>query len=294
MSYPLARNARTASMSVLLAMTWLLLPSATQAQDFEGVIEQRTIRLDDVALAELMYDLESDIEDEAEHMRWVAEQILAIPVDELTQSGAAELEEMKLYIKGQKIRTDVQGDAIPFDYMIMDSKSGTMLMVSEAGKFYVEWSAEAMQELMGGMGVDPDMMEKASGAPAEQPELRALGKTADVNGVQCEAYTVEEEGSFTVGWISKEHAGLHESFKAFAEKIEGMYGEEEKGSNDLLWEQGLPVRIQTLYRGYQGSFDSYEIEDMLSVERKSLSGDLFELPAGYAEKSMQELWQGGR
>ena len=298
MSYPLARKARTASMPVLLAMTWLLLPSATQAQDFEGVIEQRTISLDNDALAELMSDFEeTDIEDEAKYMRWMAEQILAIPVDELTQSGAAELEEMTLYVKGEKIRTDIQGDEMPFDYMIMDSKSGTMLMVSEAGKFYVEWSAEAMQELMGGMGVDQDMMEKASGKPAGRPEIRALGKTEDVNGVQCEAYMIEHEGRFTVGWISKEHQDLHESFKAYAEKMESMYGEDEKGSSDLLWEKGLPVRIQTLYGGYHGGyyggFDSYEIEDMVSVERKSISSDLFEVPAGYSEKSMQELWQGG-
>lgn len=306
----LTRPARTAVLPILLAATWLLLPSASHAQSFEGVIKQRTITLEAGALEELLYALveegedefdenaeEWTDEDEAKYMRAMAQKILAIPFEELlalAHSGDAELEDMTLSIKGEKIRVDTQDDESPFDYFIMDSKTATFFMVSDAQKFYVSWSAEAMKEAMAGMGIDPDVMEKASGEPAERPEVRALGKTQTINGMQCAEYGVEHDGDFIIGWVSGEHPGLHEAFKVFAERTEGMFGEDESDVDveGLLWEKGLPVRIQSLRGGLHG-FGGYEIQDLLSVERKRLSDDIFQVPAGYAEKSLKDLWGQG-
>jgi hypothetical protein len=300
MFYALAK--KTATLFVMLGTTWLLIPSTSSAQSFEGEINQRTITLHEDALRELAFALEEensefeemsegwgDDEYDANYAHWLAQQILAIPPEELlARSSEAELLSGTLYISGQKIRAEVQDDETPFDYFLMDTKAGTIFMVSEAQRFYVKWSADEMRA-MAGMG-----MESGAGESGEGLEVQALGKTETINGVQCTAYGVESDADFTVAWVSSGHSGLSEAFKAFSERMEGMFGEEVvsgSSAKDLLWEKGLPVRTQTLYRNPYAGLSTYEIEDMLSVEQKSLSSDLFEVPAGYAEKSLQELWR---
>ena len=298
MLYAIAKKA--SSVLGLLAVFGLALSSISNAQDFEGVIQQRSITLEGDALMGFVYALEEENEDKYEelgeddekYMRWMTEQILAIPMDELLAgSGGAAPTDGTLYVKGQKIRTEVQEEGVPFDYFIIDTEAGTMIMVSEAQKFYVKWSSEEMRAMMGGMGGGPGGM----GNPGEShSEIRPLGTSETINGMSCETYAVEGDDELSVGCISSEHPALRRAFHAFNERMGGMFGEEdESGAADLFWEKGLPVRTQTLHGDLYSGYAIYEIEDVLSVERKSLSSDLFAIPAGYTEKSMQELWGQG-
>ncbi len=286
---------------------WLA-PSAILAQDFEGVIQERTISIEDMALDDLvnqlmeeMYaDQEMDEEEEwteeaeIEEMRKVAAQIFSIPMDRLmdmARSGDAELMDMTLYIKGSKMRADVKQEGSPFSYMISDVNSGVVLMVSEPGRYYVKWSADEMKEQMKAMGIDPS--ETGEEEAGEGPRLREVGETMDINGMRCTAYEVLQDGELTRAWVTTEHKGLQKTISSLSKSLAKIFGEgEDSGSSadELFWEKGMPVRTQQVYGGMMMGFSRYEVQDIISVESKSLSNDIFEVPAAYTEKTLQELW----
>jgi hypothetical protein len=291
---------------------WLA-PSAMMAQDFEGVIQERTISIEDMALDDLvnqlmeeMYaDQEMDEEEEwteeaeIEEMRKVAAQIFSIPMDRLmdmARSGDAELMDMTLYIKGSKMRADVKEEGSPFSYMISDVNSGVVMMVNEPGRYYVKWDAGEMQERLKSMGIDPSEMANDDMESAERPQLREVGETMDINGMRCTAYEVMHDGGFARAWVTAEHKALQKTITALTESFSAMIGEDEDSefdADELFWEKGMPVRTQRMSGGTMMGFSTYEVQDIISIESKSLSSDMFEVPAGYAEKSLQDLW-GGR
>ena len=59
---------------------------------------------------------------------------------------------------------------------------------------------------------------------------------------------------------------------------------------DLLCESGLPILAQVVRLGDWGGI-SYSLHEILSIEETSLPDDLFEVPAGFAKKSMMEMWR---
>ncbi len=300
-----------AGLAGMLGLAGALAPSVIQAQDFEGVIQGRTISIEDMALDDLinqlmeeMYaDEEMDEEEEwteeaeMEEARKVVGQIFAIPMDRLmamTKSGDAELMDMTLYIKGSKMRADVKQEGSPFSYMISDVNSGVVMMVNEPGRYYVKWDAGEMQEQLKSLGVD--QMAQDDMESAERPQLREVGETMDISGMRCTAYEVMHDDGFTRAWVTADHKALQKTITSLTESFATMFGEEEDSdfdADELFWEKGMPVRTQRISGGMMMGFTSYEVQDIISVESKSLSSDMFEIPAGFTEKSLQDLW-GGR
>lgn len=313
MQRSITRGCSKAVLAGMIGLTGALAPSVIQAQDFEGVIQERTISIDDMALDDLINQLMEEMyaeqemneeeewteEAEMEEMRKVVGQIFSIPMDRLvamTQSGDAELMDMTLYIKGSKMRADVEQEGSPFSYMISDVNSGTVMMVSEPGRYYVKWDAGEMQEQMKSVGIDSSEMAQDDTGSAERPELREVGETMDISGMRCTAYEVIQDDGITRAWVTAEHKALQKTITALNQSFSTMFGEDEDSESDadeLFWETGLPVRTQRISGGMMMGFTSYEVQDIISVESKSLSSDMFEVPAGFSEKSLQDLW-GGR
>jgi uncharacterized tellurite resistance protein B-like protein len=310
MQNSITRGWSKAVLAGMIGLAGTLAPSVIQAQDFEGVIQERTISIEDMALDDLinqlmeeMYaDEEMDEEEEwteeaeMEEMRKVVGQIFSIPMDRLmamAQSGDAELMDMTLYIKASKMRADMKQEGSPFSYMISDVNSGVVIMVNEPGRYYVKWDAGEMQEQLKSLGID--QMAQDDMEPAERPQLREVGETMDISGMRCTAYEVMHDDVFARAWVTAEHKALQKTITALTESFATMLGEEEDSDFDafeLFWEKGMPVRTQRI-SGMMTGFTSYEVQDIISVESKSLSSDMFEIPAGYTEKSLQDLW-GGR
>jgi hypothetical protein len=304
----------------LLAGAFLLLPAALLAQGFEGVVKQRTFELSGETLNPLFdavqgqeeeeYD-ESDDEEEAteedarRELMDLIDKLLALPLDQVRAMipsqgdnfGMSTASEITMYLKGSKVRAEMGGEAGGFGYFLMDAKKTAFTLVNPGDKFYVEWTPEAMNQALEGMGLDPDAGEPAAERP-ERARIRSLGVTKEINGVRAEAYRVEDDGVVIVGWVTDEYTALRGSLEKLAERMDAMGSDEESdsGAEDLLWEKGVPVLIQKVGWGEDWGMlgvNSYDVTEIVSVEQKSLSGDLFKVPAGYTQKTLAELYGQG-
>ena len=302
----------------LLAGAFLLLPAAALAQGFEGVVKQRTLELEGEAIWRVFDQLggqedeeydESDEEwteeDERRQLQEQVDKLLALPLDELlamvrpedAELGYSTFNESTFYMKGPMLRVEMGGETGGFGYFLVNANETAVTLVNPGEKYYVKWSPDDMDAMLADMGLDPNAMEAAA-EPSEAPRIRSLGTTREINGVRAEAYRVEEEGAVTIGWVTGEYGELRASMKKIAERLEKMSPEDESDSaaEDLLWEKGVPVLIQTVdwSDGLGGlSVGGYEVTEVVSVERKSLAADVFKVPAGYTEKSLAELYGQG-
>jgi hypothetical protein len=99
--------------------------------------------------------------------------------------------------------------------------------------------------------------------------------------------------------VTDEYRELRVSMKKIADRLDEMNTEDDSDSaaEDLLWEKGVPVLIQTVSWGAGDlggpGVNSYEVSEIVSVERKSLSADLFKVPADFTEKTLAELYGQG-
>ncbi|GMR12801.1 MAG: hypothetical protein BMS9Abin29_0994 [Gemmatimonadota bacterium] len=290
---------------VVLATVFAPAPRAA-AQGFEGVIRQRSIMVDGDALYEILYTLEGeemdeeDEFDEEQYLRAEVDRILDFSVDELLSMAKAgleiEVEETSMHMKGAKARTD----AGPFGYFIMDADEETLWMVNAEGSVFVKWTQadvkaaeERTREMMANLGIDPADIERAEPEASDAATLEPLSRTARVNGFEATGYRAESRDKVTVAWLVEDVHGLGVALNALAKRMEVLSGDAEvdPGSiGNLLWSKGLPVRIQSVGTSF-GRLSRYEITDFLSVEPTSVADDLFEIPAGFREVSLEDLWR---
>jgi hypothetical protein len=128
----------------------------------------------------------------------------------------------------------------------------------------------------------PDM-----GGSSEQPEPRETGQTKSINGMTCAAYDIETDEGVTRIWVSKDNAQLVKAFAGLMESVNSMaMDEEETDASTLVAKHGFPVLMLRL------GYDMYEIEETLSVDRQSVSDDLFTPPAGYKKMTMADMMKG--
>lgn len=278
----------------LLAACCAVMPLA--AQQFEGVLKHRTISLPEGAVSMLLGDEDEGEEvteaNEAAWKRRVAARIFAIPADQIlasVRSGQMEdatLEETTMHIKGAKIRGEGFGGDSPISYSITDADVGTFIIVSDAQKAYWRWEQpQAAGRAAGPQGPAPRRA-------ASRATIRDFGQTATIHGQSCRAYeVVEENGDIVLGWVTTVRPGLRAALDNFMARMQALSSDEEdaeRDAGDLLWEKGLPVRIQRL--SFTGGPPSYDIEDILSLEQRPVPASLFAPPAGYTQKSMSDLF----
>jgi len=252
----------------LLAVMAVTLSSIASAQEFEGVIRQRTISVERYALEDKGFDMSEAIFDVP------TERILALR-EELEADGMMTVEQVNVYIKGNLIRTDMETEEGPA-YATLDLENGIMRMFQPAERTYIEWTKQDMERMKSMM---PDM-----GGASGQPEPRETGLTKSINGMSCSAFDIETEEGMTRVWVSKDNAQLVKAFAGLMESIDAMAMEEdEMDPSALVAKYGYPVLMLRL------GYDTYEIEETLSVDRESVSDDLFTPPAGYTKMTMADM-----
>jgi hypothetical protein len=301
----------------LLAGAFLLLPAALLAQGFEGVVEQRSFELQGEALNPLLDAVEGDEEyeydetaeepteeDELRDFMALVDKLLALPLDQVRAVvpsddavGTSSSDAMTLYLKGTKVRAEIGGLG-GFGYFLMSAEKTGFTLVNPQQKFYVEYTPEAMDEALREMGLDPSDSGPTAEKPEKQARIRSLGVTKEINGVRADAYRVEGDGVVIVGWVTDEYGDLRRTMEKLVEQLQRMSPEDESDADaeDLLWEKGVPVLVQKIEWSKSWDMfgvDSYEVTEVVSVERKSLSGDLFKVPAGYTKKTLAELYGQG-
>ena len=255
----------------LLGLMALTAPQAAFAQQFEGVIKQRTIRVDLYALSDRDFDMSEAIFDVP------ADRILALR-DELEADGAMTVEEATIYVKGNHIRSDMVDDEGPA-YATTDLTSGVIRLFRPSEQMYIEWTKEDMERMAGMTGGMPM-------SDTGEMEATATGETRTINGMNCTAYDVETDEGTTRVWVSKDDAALADALLAMGERVNAMnMGDDEVDESFVVAKHGFPVLIQRL------EYDSYEIEETMSVDRQSVSDDLFTPPTGWRKMSMADMMQ---
>jgi len=136
----------------------------------------------------------------------------------------------KVFVKGQKIRQEIQQDGERVITILrMDKKLSWVLMVDE--KVYMEMKMQKSAE-------DPSLVEKTDPA-----KIRRLGKET-VNGFVCEKIQVTEKDAVITQWISEE---LGWPIKGEAKTPEGVSSHEYKN----IRKGNVPDDLFEVPKGFQ-------------------------------------------
>jgi hypothetical protein len=239
-----------------------------EAQSFEGVISQRTIRVSLGALADQGFD--------------VSEALFDIPIDEilalrsrLEGAGDMTVTDEEIVIKGHLIRTDASDEEGP-GYATMDLQAGVVRIVRPEGGMFIEMTQADIDELSGFTG-DLD---------AEEPEIVETGLSRTINGMSATAYDVVTQDEPMRIWVSGDDPELVAAFKDFSERISMMSMGDAPDPTMTAAQYGVPVLVQTL------DYDAYYIEEIVSVDRRSVSEAVFDPPAGLQRMTIQDVMGG--
>ncbi len=269
----------------LVLLGLFLIASDAQAQDFEGQFVQRVVSVnaDGIyeVLGEAMY---------AEGVDAVAEALMDLSPDELMSRDFVEVENLRVFVKGDVMRVQMNTGGEPEGYQLLNSNTGTSWMVNVPEKSYLEFTKQAADEMaqqamemMEQMGVDPDQMEEYAEEMTGAGTTESTGRTANVNGRTATAYRYSDDQTVVIGWCAADDSGF---FAAMAKRAtEGAFADAETDQEDLAGfecpDGGLPVRTLT----YDRYGENLEIDDFLGMDAGSLPDALFKVPAGFEKKS---------
>lgn len=269
------------------------LPRIVLAGGFEGVIKLDSITVPKDQLAGVVEGGTTNVSS--------AEKVFAIPlakIEALKGKPGVYTQETTISIKGSKARVDGLGKQM--GYMITDLDQGTSDVVMPERKQYVQWTKGDAQALAARMeDVQKAMKERMATLPPEQrqqmeammknmkgmspvstekPDVTPLGKTQTINGMQTQGYVVHTANEAIEGWVSQDPPELATIIKSLQGNLQGgnpMGGPNRRSARAILADYGIPVREQVLSTG------SYQIEELVDVQKKSVSADLFTVPAGF-------------
>ena len=268
---------------LLLGVSAWVLP-ATSASAFEGTLKWRLVRVDKAAIGKVSGDA-SD-----------AKKVFAVPMATLmSMHGEAQVTEATVFVKGSKVRTDTtarDGQS----YFITDLDTGVTLVVTPAEKKVMEIGEEDVRAMEGHAAATKKLLEsRKKGSPgrgaAADPEADAiqavpLGRTETISGMPTSAYELQGSDVAILGWVTAEHPDVLALFKRL-ERNRAKMGSHTDAMKpkEALAQQGLPVRVQTLDQR------QYLVEDLVQVDEKPVSDDLFLVPADFARTSARQLMQ---
>ena len=245
----------------------LVTPGALTARQFEGVIKQRSITVS-------LYALESRGIDVTEGLFDVPiAQILALH-GELGANGNMTVTEEEIMVKGPRFRTDATDEEGPA-YATVDLEHAVMRLVRPNDRMYIEMSQAELDQMaaMGGMG------------RSESPDVIDVGETRNINGMNASAYDVETDEGTTRVWVSNDNRAVVASFRRFSDAMASMSMGEVDASL-VVADHGFPVLVQKM------GYDTYEIEEVWTVNPQSIDDAVFAAPAGFRKMTMAEMMSG--
>lgn len=269
---------------LVLAFILATLGAGAAAQDFEGTVTIQQITADEAAVREALASAAGqEIDPDA---------LFAVPVDRLLDLASRldrdmAIERFIYSIKGTTIRVDGVGEGAEESYALMDYGTGTLRLVQPLEKIYIEWGKDDLEAM------------RAMFPPVEEDEeahadvtVRSLGQRREINGMPCEAYRIEWDGVVAQAWTTRALGDLGEAFKQFEERMAVLEVIDPEADEPeiitLVADKGFPVLEQTLMKdGIEGL--QYEVSEIVSVERRQLDSDLFEVPAGFEKRGLLEM-----
>lgn len=176
----------------------------------------------------------------------------------------ADVEEAELQVKNNVLRFENKTEGEGF--ALIDFGKNVMVGIDPASRKYFELP------LPTGSGV---AIAPRPGSSAVKP----LGRTRTINGVSTTGYEVRSPDQILRAWMTKDFPGLTGTFRSFAARMRQDDDPEDAAVLELM-RYGFPVLMITLTDG------AVRYEELVSVERGTLSSDLFKVPAGYTKQTL--------
>ena len=180
--------------------------------------------------------------------------------DQMADQFKPKTETVKNYLTSFAIRSEHKENIMIINYDTM-----TMYQIDPAKKTYTKVNLLTFMEQMG-QGMSEDM------------EITPTNETKKIAGYQCAKYIVTAMGIQTEHWVSKDVKGYKE-YKAVTEKMEKKLKKgpsmERIGMSGIPSKEGFPVRTSTDMMGVKST------TTLKTIQKKSLSKNLFKIPEGY-------------
>jgi hypothetical protein len=270
----------TLKCTVALAGSLVLFQTTVRAQEFEGVMEQRSFEVAPDVLELVLGDA-----------MWGPDEISTaraafdVPVERYLEfeGQGVEVTDLKLYFKSGRLRSEFLSQGRLVGFQIMDMTSGTLRMANADSRTYFEWTSEdvakiraSIQESLQEAGVDPEW---AAQVQAQlMGEVTETGRSATINGMEVQAIEILGDESVTQGWYADDAFGVSAIVMKLGEYANAQYGgDPEADPSDVVWERGIPVLIQT-FQLYESELS---VEEITSVSRESVPDEMFAIPSDY-------------
>jgi hypothetical protein len=120
----------------------------------------------------------------------------------------------------------------------------------------------------------------SDGSAPPKIDLKPLGKSEQVNGMQASAFEVDSGDTTMIGWITQEQPDLAKSLRTVQERMQKLTPANMRGretARTAFGEKGFPVRVQTL------DGQHYRVEEVIAVEAGAVPADSFAPPSDFAK-----------
>jgi len=192
------------------------------------------------------------------------EGILANMPKQIREQMAAQFkpktETVRNYLTSFAIRSEQKDNVMILNYDTM-----TMYQIDSAKKTYTKVNILDFVEQMG-QGMSEDI------------EITPTNETKKIAGYQCTNFIVTAMGMKTEHWVSKDVKGYKE-YKAVTEKMEKKFDKSPSmvkiGMSGIPSKEGFTVRTVTDMMGVKST------TTLKTIQKKSLSKNLFKIPEGY-------------
>jgi len=184
-----------------------------------------------------------------------------------------------MYIKGPKMRMDFNQEKGERTFMIMDSQEEVVRNFFPEKKAYMEMSFAELEE----MGRGLSEMRKGP-EEGKAGELKKTGTKKEINGYACQLYTQQVGKHTNEYWITKDIT-IKEIMGEFPGRMKdfGKMGGLKSQQEALMKINGYPILTITTNRYGTNR------NEVIKIEKKGLSDDLFATPDGYRRQSMKEM-----
>ena len=181
--------------------------------------------------------------------------------DQMLAQFKSETDTQKHYLTSYASRTETKQGIT-----IMDFESMTIYQLNPKNKTYTKIDMKSMME--GQMGEMARRM-------AEDSKVTRTNNTKNIAGYRCRKYIVTIMGSDSEYWMSKDVEGYRE-FETINEKMLQKHPEfKQMQMGGFTGKEGFPVETVSNMMGMK------TITALEKIEEKSLSKELFKIPAGY-------------
>jgi hypothetical protein len=190
--------------------------------------------------------------------------------------GKGGTNKVTIKIKGERARIQ----ANPKSEMIVDTKTGEVIVLSPENKAMQRLSAEKAKEI----GNKYRAVLKDTDTPLEVATPKPTGKKEKINGYDTEEYVAETPKYHATYWVAKKYPDYQSILRQMKLLENGAFAAVRKPMPEYYDFPGLPIRTKVKFEGLKEATTT-----ITSVSQDSIPDSEFVVPADYAEVHMPDF-----